>query len=426
MSTPRPRASLLVCFVVLALALGWAVGAGSALAAGTPSASGSPRAPARRVGVRDGHRHRDRHGHEHRRRRDAGARHLADDAAGRLPAERQPGAGDRLAQPGRQGRAAPPSARGRLRVHEGLPGMAGQLVLRSEARAGVAPGLRRRPDRRGHPDLDRLSGRLDDGPRLPRRVRPQRQRLVHLDPAVHPVRGALLPLAPAADAAASRSADAARVLDLAGVLQPRQDRALGPARLPVPAVSAGAHAGARARQGRPARTAANRRPDPLAGRRDRVPDGVPDRAQRAQLERDRRRLRRRDRRDEAAPRAAAVRPLAGRQRLRRHLRPGVLLLLRPVPADLRLERHLGLAARVTRRGDLLRREHARGPVSDRPQVERQRARDPARLRLGCVSVHAVHAQLQHERRARRRDGHLRAAGDHLGARRAACSPRSPA
>ena len=57
-----------------------------------------------------------------------------------------------------------------------------------------------------------------------------------------------------------------------------------------------------------------------------------------------------------------------------------------------------------------------GPVPRRPPVEGQRARDPARLRLGRVPVHAVHAQLQHQRRARRRDGHLRAAGDHLGAR----------
>ena len=40
-------------------------------------------------------------------------------------------------------------------------------------------------DRQGDPELDGLSGRLDDGARLSRRVRPQRQRLVHLDPDVH-------------------------------------------------------------------------------------------------------------------------------------------------------------------------------------------------------------------------------------------------
>ncbi len=67
--------------------------------------------------------------------------------------------------------------------------------------------------------------------------------------------------------------------------------------------------------------------------------------------------------DEASPRAAAVRPLAGGQRLRRHLRPGVLLLLCPVPADLRLERHLGLAARRARGRDLLRPGHAGRAVS---------------------------------------------------------------
>ncbi len=59
-------------------------------------------------------------------------------------------------------------------------------------------------------------------------------------------------LAPAADAAASGSADAARLLDFAGVLQPRQDRDLGPARLSVPALSVGANAGARTGQGHPA------------------------------------------------------------------------------------------------------------------------------------------------------------------------------
>ena len=72
-----------------------------------------------------------------------------------------------------------------------------------------------------------------------------------------------------------------------------------------------------------------------------LPGRLPDRAQRQQLERDRRRLRRRDRRRQGPARQAAVRKLAQRQRQRGHLRPGQLLRLCPVPRDLRLERHLG-------------------------------------------------------------------------------------
>ena len=105
-----------------------------------------------------------------------------------------------------------------------------------------------------------------------------------------------------------------------------------------------------------------------------------------QLERDRRRLRRRDRRRQADPRPAAVRPLAERQRLRRHLRPGQLLRLRPVPADLRLERHLGRPAGRARGGDRVRSAHAARPVL----CSGRRVRGPtlggrARLRVGRVS-----------------------------------------
>ena len=80
--------------------------------------------------------------------------------------------------------------------------------------------------------MDRLPGRVDDGARLPGRVRPARQRAVRVAAAVPAVPGAVPPLAAAAVrplaarrrrlvAAAPRPAGAARVLDLAGVLQPR-------------------------------------------------------------------------------------------------------------------------------------------------------------------------------------------------------------
>ena len=54
-------------------------------------------------------------------------------------------------------------------------------------------------------------------------------------------------------------------------------------------------------RGRPRRPLAHRRARLLAGDRDGLPDGVPDRAERPQLQCDRRRLRRRDRRRQADP-----------------------------------------------------------------------------------------------------------------------------
>ena len=112
-----------------------------------------------------------------------------------------------------------------------------------------------------------------------------------------------------------------------------------------------ADAAARVRQGDPSRAAADDRLDELADARSRIPARPADRARRAQLERDRRRLRRRDRRRQADPRSHALRPLAEQQRLRRHLRSGQLPRVRAVPADLRLERHLGLAPGRARGGD---------------------------------------------------------------------------
>ena len=266
-----------------------------------------------------------------------------------------------------------PAVKAELRRHphavpyeytKGYPGVAGQLVLRSEARAGADPGLRRRPDRQGHAGVDRLSGGLDDGARLPRRVRAQRQRLVHLDPALHRVRRAVHSLAPAADAVAPRSADAARVLDLAGVLQPRA-RSGSRFRSSTRSCSTcwrGCWRSGSARGSPASRCARSCRSRWLAVAvvflmafrigLNVLNSNVIDVGYAGVIGA-----------DQADPRTAAVRPLAGRQRLRRHLRPGVLLLLRPVPADLRLERHLGLAAGRARGGDLLRREHARRPVS---------------------------------------------------------------
>ena len=127
----------------------------------------------------------------------------------------------------------------------------------------------------------------------------------------------------------ARPADVPGLLGLVGLLQPRDPRAVGAAHLPVAAVPAGADAAAGVRQGPPARAAPVVVPCPGWSSRSIFLVGFRDRAQRHQLERDRRRLRRRDRRRQADPRPAALRPLAVRQPLRRHLRPGQLLRLHP-------------------------------------------------------------------------------------------------
>ena len=78
---------------------------------------------------------------------------------------------------------------------------------------GDRAGRRRRPQRPGARELDGLQGRVDDGARLRRRVRADRQRAVDLAPAVPAVPAAVR--APAVAAAAPRPAGAARVLGLA-------------------------------------------------------------------------------------------------------------------------------------------------------------------------------------------------------------------
>ena len=132
-----------------------------------------------------------------------------------------------------------------------------------------------------------------------------------------------------------------------------------------------------------------------------------------ELERDRRRLRRRDRGRQAPPRPAAVRELAQGQRQRRHLRTGRLLRLRPVPGDLRVERDLGRPAGGPRRGDPVRPADAVRPVLARPPGPGTDVGGRARLRVGRVPVHAVDAQLEHERLAGVAAAGAGAARDHL-------------
>ena len=110
----------------------------------------------------------------------------------------------------------------------------------------------------------------------------------------------------------------------------------------------------------------------------------------------------RDRGAADRPRQAALRLLSVRQRTRRHLRPGQLRGVRPVPADLRLERHLGRPARRPRRRDRVRPARGRAALPARPPRARPDAGRRPRLRLGLLPVHAVRAGEQLQRHARRR------------------------
>ncbi len=163
--------------------------------------------------------------------------------------------------------------------------------------------------------------------------------------------------------------------------------------------------------------------------------GLSHRAERRDVERDRRRLRGRDRRRPDRPRGGAVRPharagepegvrpgrrrgrdpraraderpLRGLERPRRHLRPGVVPRVRPRLRALRLDRQVGRPA-----GGALHVAGVRRPLHARPRarrvaLRRAAARGDAAVRMGGVSLHAVRVELEHERRDPPRAAHLR-------------------
>src|SRR5207237_8766112 len=106
--------------------------------------------------------------------------------------------------------------------------LAGQLLL-ARRQEGDRPGHHRRPLRAGAGTVDRLPGGVDDGTRLPRRIRASRQLAVRVAPAVRAVRASVHQLPPPVLAAAPGPAGAAVVLGLAGVLRSRAHQRLGAA-----------------------------------------------------------------------------------------------------------------------------------------------------------------------------------------------------
>ena len=328
-----------------------------------------------------------------------------DVAAGRLGARagRRPARGRRTARGAPRPRRARADLRARLLQEQGASA-AGRC--RSSPR-------RRRPgerttelsqtvvdDRSGRvlESWTGLQGRVDDGARLRRGVRPGRQRAVDLAAAVRAVRAAVR--APAAAAAAPRPGRAARVLGLLRVLQRVADRRLGPARLSAARLPARAHARDRVLACARARAAAAAADAPGERARDRrrLPARRPLRAQRRRLERDRRRLRERDRRRPLRLGRGGVRQLPARQPARRHLRAGPLLRLRAVRGAAAVARRLGRPAGRARRGGRVRPADRRRAVAARAAPARARARRAARLRVGGVPVHAAGGELERQRR----------------------------
>ena len=105
---------------------------------------------------------------------------------------------------------------------------------------------------------------------------------------------------------------------------------------------------------RAATPAAAAGPGRLAGAGADLPRRLPDRPERHQLERDRRRLLGRDRRRSHHPWRAAVRRVPVRQPIGGHVRAGELLRLRSVRAGVPVVRQVGRPAGGARRGAVLR------------------------------------------------------------------------
>ena len=142
----------------------------------------------------------------------------------------------------------------------------------------------------------------------------------------------------------------------------------------------------------------------LAADRRPLPGRLPRRPQRRRLGGDRRRLRQRRRRRPHRPRRTALRQLPRGRLAGRHLRPGQLLRLRPLRADLALVGLLGRPAGRPRRGGPLRPRHLRPALPARPprppRTGGPQARRDPRLRLGRLPLHGLRARVELQRRPR--------------------------
>ena len=247
----------------------------------------------------------------------------------------------------------------------------GGRLLRRRRRGGAGP--RRRAQRRSDRVVDRLPGRLEDGARLLRRLRPQAQRALRLPAALRD-----LPARPGRLAAARGGSPTSTSLVLLGfgvshfffnraeigVSVPLDYPALA---LPARAQRSGSGCGGRGEGLRPVWPTMWLVVAALFLMGVRVGLNVADAGV------DRRRLRGRGRRRPDRPRRTDLRQLPRRHLPGRHLRPGQLPRLRPLRADLALVGQLGRPARRPRRLGRLRR---RRPSSSCSCSASGSARDP--------------------------------------------------
>ena len=207
--------------------------------------------------------------------------------------------------------------------------------------------------------MDRLPGRLEDGPRLLGRLRRQPQLALRLRPALPDLPRRPLRLEALAARRQPRPRLPARLHRLPLLLQPGRHRGLGAAAVSaarLPPLPGALDRLPRQGGGDPAGLA-----DGLAADRGALPDGGAGGAEHGRRGDDRRRLRGDRRRRQDRPRRTDLRQLPGRHPLRRHLRADQLPGLRAVRADLALQRRMGRPARRPRRLGRLRPAHLRLP-----------------------------------------------------------------
>ena len=247
------------------------------------------------------------------------------------------------------------------------PAVAGRL-LRWGGQGRRAGGDRGRRGMRAG-DVDRDPGRHQARPGIPGRGLGQGEQLVDLAAPLRSLHGAVRRPEAAASPDPSRPAGAARLQRLTRLLQPREGRSLGRARLSGAGLCLPAHAGRRVQAVREPRSAPAAGATELAGGRHRRPGRIPHRLRRDRREGDRRRPGRRDRRRSPGQ---GRRHLWGGGVLRhadqgRRLWPRQLPGLRAVRAGIPVERELGRGLGRARCGARVRAAHRPGAVRARTE-----------------------------------------------------------
>ena len=325
------------------------------------------------------------------------SRRRATGSRGARPSDRQPLAHGDPRAPQRPGRL-------RQRLREVRLALAGQLLrTQRQEDEGDRPDLRQRRHRQGHRGVDRPAGRVDDGARLPGRLRAQGQLAVRVDRADDPLPRAVRRSAPAAAHAPPRPRGPLAFGVSVAFFNDANIDASVPLAYPLAALPARAHAVDRPAPQPAPRPAAPARAGVVAGRRAALPRRLSHRAERRELQRDRRRLRGRHRRRPPGRRREAVgerspRTTSTATRTGRSTTPPTCPFEQLLPWSGRWDDLPAAHAAADRL-----RPAVPGPaVPHRAAHARADPRARAGLRVGGEPVHALRAGLQRQRRARRR------------------------